>query len=72
MLVKDLIKLLTSLPTDSTIGTIDIYEYRLSQTPVVVNRNGRTYDSNGWQVDISEIESERKSNLDKICDYYII
>lgn len=72
MLVKDLIEKLESLPKNSTIGMIDIYEYRLSKNICIVTNKDKIFDDRGCQVFVEDIRKERKSNENKVCDYYIL
>lgn len=72
MLVKDLIEKLESLPKNSTIGMIDIYEYRFSKNICIVTSKDKIFDDRGCEVFVEDIRKERKSNENKVCDYYIV
>lgn len=72
MLVKDLIEKLESLPKNSNIGMIDIYEYRFSKNICIVTNKDKIFDDRGCQVLVEDIGKERISNKDNICDYYIV
>lgn len=72
MVVKELLKLLKGLPLDATIGVIDFYELRIENSVSIKSNNDIVYDGNGYATTISEIETARKSNKDKICNYYIV
>lgn len=64
MKIKEFIKILEQLDGDKTIGTIDMIEYRIDDIIEILDRQ----DEGSI---VSSIENFRKSNKNKICDYYI-
>jgi hypothetical protein len=70
MKIRELIEILTELPQDATIGTIDRRIKFISDYIGIYSKNSEVYCS-GELVKISDIEMEG-SNVDRRkCDYYI-
>lgn len=72
MKVIDLIKRLEELPKDAEIGTFDADNRYISNGVQIFDKEDSVYcDCDCDYIKIKDIESGRKSNELKICDYYI-
>lgn len=72
MIIKDLIGKLEKLPSNATIGMIDIDDVRLIENVSIRTNKEVVTDSIGDKISIKKIEESRISNENKICDYYIV
>jgi len=70
MKVIDLIKELEKLPKDATIGSFDLEDKRISCFVNIIGKDTIIY-TDGEYTTMEKIETARKSNEGKECDYYI-
>jgi len=70
MKVIDLIKRLEELPGDAEIGTFDADDRYISNGVQIFDKEDSVYCDCDY-IKIKDIESGRKSNEYKICDFYI-
>lgn len=72
MKVIDLIKRLEKLPINATIGTFDADSRYISDGVQIFDKEDSVYcHCDCDYIKIKDIESGRKSNEYKICDFYI-